>query len=315
MDKRSNEENIRMPDFLLVGAAKSATSSLHNYLDQHPQIKMPAIKESWFFSFYKNPPDYSSPGKLSNLISEQDEYLKLFAGASDDQILGDACPSYLYTYEDTIRNIRQLYSEEALAKLKIIISLREPVSRAYSQFYTFKRKVEEPLSFKEAVSAGTVKQRMQDNWNIFYDYPGFGLYSKQVEAFQQAFGKQNVMVILYDDIHDDVQAVCRSLLVFLGVDPDFSVNDEVKHNSLTGEPKMKLLVSALLSKNKFKRALSSLIPKKLRMIIVYIILKPLLKRETLDEDTRKNLSAFFEPDILELERLIDRDLSNWRDNA
>ena len=134
MDERNNAANKRMPDFLIVGAAKSATSSLHNYLEQHPQIKMASLKESWFFSFYKNPPEYASPGKLSNLISEPDEYLKLYDGAKNDQILGDACPSYLYTYDDTISNIRQLYSEEALSNLKIVISLREPVSRAYSQY-------------------------------------------------------------------------------------------------------------------------------------------------------------------------------------
>ena len=315
MDESSNAMNKRMPDFLLVGAAKSATSSLYFYLDQHPQIKMASVKESWFFSFYKNPPDYFSPGILSNLISELDEYLKLYDGATNDQILGDACPSYLYTYDDTISNIRQLYSEEALAKLKIIISLREPVSRAFSQYYTFKRKVEEPLSFEEAVLESTVKQRMQDNWNIFYDYPGFGLYSKQVEAFQQAFGKERVMVVLYDDIHDDMLAVCRSLFAFLGVDTDFVVDNKAKHNSLAGEPKLKWLVAGLLSKNKFKRMFSSLIPKPLRMIILYIIIKPLLKRKPLDNETRKKLSALFEQDILKLEKLIDRDLGNWRDNV
>ena len=307
--------NERMPDFLLVGAAKSATSSLHNYLEQHPQIKMPAIKETWFFSFYKNPPAYDSPGKLSNLVSERDEYLKLFNGVKSEQILGDACPSYLYTYEDTISNIRQLYTDDALAKLKIIISLREPVSRAYSQYYTFKRKVEEPLSFEQAVLESTINQRMRDNWNIFYDYIGFGLYSKQVQAFQQAFGDKNVMVVLYDDIRQDMPAVCRSVYEFVGVEPGFQVDDNVKHNSLTGEPKMKWLVSGLLSNNKFKRVLSSLIPKKLRMVIVYIILKPLLKRESLDEGKLKELAAFFEQDILKLEKLIGRDLSHWRVNA
>lgn len=315
MDESSNAMNKRMPDFLLVGAAKSATSSLHYYLDQHPKVKMSSLKESWFFSFYKNPPEYASPGKLSNLISRADAYLKLYDGATNDQILGDACPSYLYTYDDTIRNIRSLYSEEALANLKIIISLREPVSRAFSQYYTFKRKVEEPLSFEEAVLESTVKQRMQENWNIFYDYPGFGLYSKQVEAFQQAFGKERVLVVLYDDVREDMLAVCRTLYAFLGVDPDFSINDKVKHNSISGEPKIKWLVSSLLSKNKFKRILSSLVPKKLRMVILFTILKPLLKRKPLDEKTRKKLSAFFEQDILKLEKLIDRDLSNWRDNV
>ena len=312
MSQATDKINTRLPDFLLVGAAKSATSSLYSYLDQHPQIVMASGDESWFFSFFKNPPRYVSPGILSNLISELDAYLKLYDGAEANQILGDACPSYLYTYEDTIRNIRQLYSEEALAKLKIIISLREPVSRAYSQFYTFKRKVQEPLAFAQAIQQDTVKQRIQDNWNIFYDYPGFGMYSKQVEAFQQAFGKERVLVFLYEDIQADIHAVCRSIYSFLGIDPDFVVDDRIKHNSVTGEPTVKWLVAGLISKNKFKKMISALIPKQLRMLLLYIIVAPLLKRKPMDENTLKQFSGYFKQDIVKLEELIGRDLSSWR---
>ena len=312
MSQSKNKTNTRLPDFLLVGAAKSATSSLYSYLDQHPKIVMASEKESWFFSFYKNPPQYDSPGKLSNLISELDAYLKLYDGAEANQILGDACPSYLYTYEDTIRNIRQLYSADALANLKIIISLREPVSRAYSQFYTFKRKVQEPLAFTQAIQESTVIQRMQGNWNIFYDYPGFSMYSKQVEAFQQAFGKERVLVLLFEDIHADTAAVCRTIFSFLEIDPDFIVDDRLKHNSITGEPSLKWLVAGLFSRNKYKRMISALIPKQLRMFLLYIIVKPLLKRKPMEENTLKQFSDYFKQDIVKLEELTGRDLSSWR---
>jgi hypothetical protein len=304
--------NTRLPDFLLVGAAKSATSSLHFYLDQHPQIKMASQKESWFFSFYKNPPDYDSPGKLCNIISELDSYLSLFDGAKENQKLGDACPSYLYTHADTIKNIRLLYSEEELAKLKIIISLREPVSRAFSQYYTFKRKVQEPLDFEHAILESTVSRRLKHNWNIFYDYLGFGMYSDQVKAFQEAFGKDRVLVVLYDDIRNDVNSVCSSIFTFLGIDNDLNIDDAVMHNSITGEPVVKWLVAGLLSQNAVKRTLASIMPKKLRMVILYLIVKPLIKRKSLDPDIHRKLSAYFEEDILALEELIARDLSGWR---
>ena len=315
MNELADIPNTRLPDFLLVGAAKSATSSLHFYLDQHPRIKMASQKESWFFSFFKNPTEYNSPGKLSNMVTELDGYLQLFDGAKADQLLGDACPSYLYTYKDTINNIQLLYSKEELARLKIIISLREPVSRAFSQYYTFKRKVNETLDFEKAMRESTVKKRMDDNWNIFYDYPGFSMYSSQVKAFQEAFGKERVMVVLYDDIRKDINSVSRSIFSFLGVDPEFAINDNVKYNSITGEPKMKWLVSGLLSKNSAKRVIASVIPKKLRMIILYVMLKPLIKRQTLDSELHKKLSAYFEKDILSLEKLLDRDLSSWHKNT
>ena len=312
MNQPISNANKRLPDFLVVGAAKSATSSLYFYLDQHPQIAMASMKESWFFSFYKKPPNYSSPGVLNNLVSGLDDYLKLYDGAEKNQILGDACPSYLYTFEDTIRNIRELYSEDELARLKIIISLREPISRAYSQFFTFKRRVHEPLTFDQAVQKSTINKRLEENWNIFYDYLGFGMYSKQVEAFQQAFGKDRVMVLLFEEIHADIHRVCRDIYNFLGVDPDFTVDDKLKHNSISGEPIVKWIVAALFSQNKYKRKISALIPARLRNIIIHIIVMPLLKRKTMEEDTQKQLSEYFHNDILELEKLIDRDLSRWR---
>ncbi|MDH3379333.1 MAG: sulfotransferase [Gammaproteobacteria bacterium] len=307
-----NKKNTRLPDFLLVGAAKSATSSLYFYLDQHPQIAMASQKESWFFSYYKNPPDYASPGVLSDVVSELDTYLRLYDGAETNQILGDACPSYLYTYEDTIRNIRQLYSNEALEKLKIIISLREPVSRAYSQFYTFKRKVQEPLAFDQAIQQGTINQRLREKWNIFYDYIGFGMYAKQVEAFQQAFGKERVHVLLYEDIHTDIQKTCRGIYDFLGVDPEIIVDDRHKYNAISGEPKLKWVVAGMFSKNRFKRKISALIPERLRMRIIFIIFKILLKREAMGVNTRRQVAEYFREDIVKLEKLIGRDLSGWQ---
>lgn len=273
---------------------------------------MASEKESWFFSFYDSPPHYDSPGILSDVVSDLENYLKLYDGAADNQIIGDACPSYLYTYEDTIRNIRRLYSSEAQEKLKIIISLREPVSRAYSQYYTFKRKVQEPLPFAQAVEKSTIDRRMRENWNIFYDYLGFGMYAKQVEAFQQAFGKERVLVLLFDDIHADLRDTCRVIFEFLEVDPDFSVDDRHKVNALAGEPRVKWLVAGLFSKNKFKRTISALIPEKLRSIIIYLVLKKLLRREALDADTFQRVSRLYREDILELETLIDQDLSAWR---
>jgi hypothetical protein len=315
LNQPESSTNTRLPDFLLVGAAKSATSSLSLYLDQHPQIAMASQKESWFFSFYGKPPEYDSPGVLSDVVSDLDTYTRLYDGATLEQKLGDACPSYLYTYEDTIRNIQQLYSAEALAKLKIIISLREPVGRAYSQYYTFKRKVQEPLSFDHAIQSDTINKRLQENWNIFYDYLGFGMYASQVEAFQQAFGKDRVHVLLYEDIRSDIQKTCRDIYDFLEIAPDVVVDDRHKINAISGEPRLKWVVAGLFSKNRLKRAISAIIPQKLRMTIIYLVFKVQLKRESLDEETFRQLSQHFTQDISRLEKLIDRDLTAWQHRA
>ena len=310
--------DILLPDFLVVGAAKSATTSLYYYLGQHPEIQMTSIKENWFFSFLNNPPHYTSPGKLHDVVTSLDEYVKLFKGASQEQRLGDASPSYLYTYQDTIQNIRSVYPQEALDKLRIIISLREPVSRAFSQYYTFKRVVQEPLSFEEAVQDNTIRRRLNDNWNIFYDYTGFGRYYEQVKAFLDFFGNDRVLVVLYDDILNEAVEVCKSIYTFLGVDSSFTPDVETRLNAVSGEPKVKWLVRALISRNPIKRTLSFFIkiillclPKEIRNKILHTLLTRLFKRTEISESIKLELSRAYCDDIKRLEALIGRDLSQW----
>jgi hypothetical protein len=314
--KASHERfgQLLLPDFLLVGAAKGATTSLHYYLGQHPDIFMPEVKESWFFSFVENPPEYSSPGRLT-VVSDVAEYSALFADAAPAQKLGDASPSYLYTHEDAIRNIRSLYPAERLADLRIIVSLREPVSRAFSQYWTFKRFGQEPLSFEQATEDGIIARRLSDNWNIFYDYIGFGRYYEQVKAYIDAFGKERVLVVLYDDIERDPVAVCQSIFAFVGVDPAFVPKVNIKYNKLAGAPRLQWPLRLLLSTNRAKRAVASMIPKTVRQVILYCVGKLLLRREDLNPMTRRRLMQRYAPEIDRLEALIGRDLSTWRAGA
>ncbi len=302
---------ILLPDFLLVGAAKSATSSLHSYLDQHPEIRMPSVKESWFFSFVGNAPNYTSPGILNDMVTELDDYVTLFDGAVAEQKLGDASPSYLYTHEDTIRNIKAIYPEEALSRLRIIISLRDPVSRAFSQYLTMKRVLHEPLDFDGAIDAATIEQRLSGQWNIFYDYTGFGRYYQQVKAFIDAFGRDKVMVLLYEDICADPVQTCQSIFRFIDVDASFSPDVETRHNSVTGEPRLKWLIRILKSQNSIKRRLVSCIPESARDLILNSMVKPMLKKTQVSAQTRANLVQSYHDDIRQLETLIDRDLGNW----
>src|SRR3990167_8952287 len=96
---------VKLPDFLIVGAAKSGTTSLYYYLKQHPQIFMPRQKELRYFCLAHIPPIESRKSKLLGPVWSLDGYISHFREAWDSQIMGEACPGYLYAYEDTIRNI------------------------------------------------------------------------------------------------------------------------------------------------------------------------------------------------------------------
>jgi Sulfotransferase domain len=316
---------VALPDFLLVGAAKSATTSLYHYLCQHPGIRMTSLKENWFFSFRDNPPRYASPGVLSHVVSSVEEYVKLFAGAGPEQKLGDASPSYLYTYRDTIRHTQSLYPPPYRKDLRIVISLREPVSRAFSQYWTFRRVANEPLSFEAAIEDSVIQQRMRDNWNIFYDYTGFGRYYEQVKAYLEAFGREQVLIVLYEDIQQDPVAVCQKIFSFIGVDPGFVPDVGMRHNDLTGDPRFKWLLRALKSKNPVKRAITAAVkrfliaclPEEPTRRAVDNFAKRVFKHRRMEiaPQTRARLAQGFADDVRRLETLIGRDLSHWRNGA
>jgi hypothetical protein len=307
--------DILLPDFLIVGAAKSATSSLHFYLGQHPEIRMPARKESWFFSFVDNPPHYRSPADLEDVVSRLEDYLALFDGVHPQQRLGDASPSYLYTYCETIRNIRAVYPPEYVDRLRIIISLRDPVIRAWSQYRTFARTVHEPLTFERAIEPSTIARRLSDDWNIFYDYIGFGRYYQQVKAYLEAFGEERVLVVLYEDIEADSIAVCQSIARFIGVAPDFVPDVSERFNSVSGEPMVKWIARALKSRNPVKRTLAACLPKELREKLLLALGARFLKQRALSQSTRLSLKRVYADDITRLEGLINRDLSRWKNGV
>lgn len=298
--------NIKLPDFLIVGAAKSGTTSLYHYLRGHPQIFMPENKEPWFFSFMGNDTSFESPDPLNGIIHEISTYAELFENASTHQIIGEASPSYLYTYETAIENIQQLYQEKS-TKLKIVIILRTPSERAFSQYKHFKKNCQEPLSFAKAIQQNVIKERLNNNWSIFYDYIGFGLYYKQVKAYLDNFDK--VKIIFFEDFKNNTEQVVKDLLQFLGADeqivPDnigeqYNVSRVLRTDTLT--PLYRFL---FFGNNKFKKMVANLLPKSLKDKTEALIRQILLKQKTIPAKEKKKLESLYETDYKKLVELID----------
>src|SRR3990172_9835933 len=147
-----NGKLTKLPDFFVVGAARSGTTSLHYYLKQHPEIFMPEVKEIKFFRFLNTPIELIRMVKKKRalrLVYKFDDYIGHFEKALDTQMIGEANPGYLYVYKDTIKNIKVVYREN-YKNLKIIIILRNPVDRAWSHFMFDRRSGREQIEdFRE----------------------------------------------------------------------------------------------------------------------------------------------------------------------
>jgi hypothetical protein len=295
---------MHMPDFLVVGAARAGTTTLHSYLRQHPEIFLPDVKEPSFFVFEGGGKKYLK-GSFAFTVSEPEAYEKLFRYAKAKQITGEISTPYLYLYEKTISSIKKYF--DAYRDIKIVMILRNPVERAYSQYCWCVRDGREELSFEKAIDAE--QERMKNNFSFDYFYLDRGFYFKQVKAYLENF--QHVHLILFEDFEKNPESVLKGLCRFLGVDEKFEFKKLSPQNE-SGVPRSKAISRVVTSENKLKFKLWYSVPDPMRKKIRTLFTK-LNTREkvAMDPAMRKRLTEIYREDILALQKLTGKDLSHW----
>ena len=293
-----------LPNFLIIGAAKCGTTALYYYLNQHPEISFPKLKEPKFFSSAGETFPHNGVGDMSvdkYAVKSFKKYQKLFSKIKNKKV-GEASPDSLYFHKRTAKLIK-----EKLGDIPIIIVLRNPVKRAFSAYMYFKRDSRETLSFLDGLRAE--EKRLGDNWDYIWGYKKCGLYHQQVETFLNEF--RNVQIILKEDLHEHPNKVLKQLFAFLDVDESFDVNSSIQHN-MSGIPN-NVFSRFLLSRNNI---CSTFIREVIKLIIPRFLLekvaKKTLKKMTLSKQDEIYLTSYFLKDICKLEKLIKKDLSHWK---
>jgi hypothetical protein len=286
----------RKPDFFIVGAPKSGTSSLYRYLAQHPDVFLSEPKEPHFFH------NRRLPGAPVLGEKNLDEYLHLFRGVPKETKAGDASTSYLYSTNAALEIGR--FKPEA----KILMVLRNPVDRAYSHYWNHVRDGIESLSFEEAlrVEPRRVSSR---RWCGFY-YVEVGRYAEQVARYLEVFGEDSVRIYLFEDLQKDAEGVCQDVFRFLEVDTGRSVDTSEIYNR-SGPPRSTHLASLLYylsRKRSVARALPTAFGRGAKEWLLARNTKPVPE---MDADMRSWLQEVFRDDILRLEELLGRDLNHW----
>lgn len=293
-----------LPNFFLVGAAKSGTTSLARYLNQHPDVFIPEFKEPKYFSA----PDKRFPhrGPLDDVVDAQivrdfDSYLRLFSGAANVKVRGDASIDYLF-YEKVPARIHAL-----IPHAKILIVLRNPVERAFSSYVHMVRDGRENLSFEDAIAAEVT--RRNDNWEFFWQYVELGMYFQQVKRYLDIFGKEQVLILLYDQLVTEPLEFCRTIFSFFDVDTTYQVDVSQKYN-VSGVPANRLLYNLFNRKNILKSLLRNIIPGNIRKTMKGRFSR-LDKKIIINATTRCELLNLYTLDIMRLEELIEIDLHAW----
>ena len=204
----------KRPDFFVVGAPKSATSSLHQYVDQHPDVFVPPMKEPHFFSY----PEVADTYYRVQFVTTERDYLELFAGKRSEKTAGDFSPSYLF-HPAAAARIKSFQPDA-----KIIILLRDPVKRAISHYLHDCR-----LGYQEQPLSAFLR-RTDDNRLYYKEYIELGMYSGQVETYLSLFGSENVLVLIYEDFARNQADALARIFRHVGVDDGFKVDFQTVHN-------------------------------------------------------------------------------------
>lgn len=302
-----------IPDFLIIGAGKSGTTSLNNYLRQHDQIFIPSRKEPNFYGYeLKTKKDFEGKKELLNYnlsITKLDGYLALFDAAKDHQVTGETSNSYLY-HEDAPERIKY-YNPD----VKLIAILRQPAERLYSRYLHLARVNRLPTrKFEDCLDRSTV-------WWTRNDLIPEGFYYKNLSRYYQLFPESQIKVFLYDEFNASSEEVLEEIFHFLGVDPTYKPEQTVRYNP-SGFIKNKNLDKIIGPTGFIQTSVKSVLnvqfyrALKENLIIQSFInrlRKHNLNRPQLNPEIREILTReIYGPDIDRLGDLIKKDLSSWR---
>ncbi len=298
-------DTMILPNFLCIGAPKSATTTLYEILKQHPEIGVSSFKEPHFFD---NNLNYSADLRL---------YSKsYFSELSSKRLIGEFTPTY-FSHKECPRRIKQTLGNN----LKFIIILRNPVDRAYSHYLHTKRDMFEELPFLQALSLERERLNSclsEDNNTSYlkYAYIETGLYYKHLKNYLDYFHRDQFHIMIFEEFIHNRRKVIKDLLEFLQVDKNIEINLDIYSNQAS---KARSTIIKQIMKKDFllKRLIKKMIPSlSMRQQIrnrIHASNNKVVKKPPLSEDERKVCySEYFKKDIELLENSLSIKLENWK---
>jgi hypothetical protein len=282
-----------LPNFIIVGAPKSGTTSLWHYLSEHPQIFMSSRKEPHFFSVNKY--NLSLP-----------EYEKLFSDVKNEAAIGESSVTYFWHPEAAL-NIKKHIPE-----CKIIIILRNPVDRLYSAFQHCKRKRLITDNFNKFVQKIGIQNNSEDYFTQYILGKNKG-YADPVKLFRKQFGKENVFIGLLNELINDPLKFISDIYTFLNVDNSFKPNLRIKYN-IGGETRFNSITKSIRTVGLFLKPVLSRIFSHHFLINTrdrFFFWLTGNAAPPMSLQQRKKLTDMFKSDILEVQSIIKKDLTYW----
>ena len=313
-DDVAQEQRAGLPDFYIVGSAKSGTTALYHMLRRHPQIFMPDSKEPWFFA---SELQENTPPRPEGTPRTLEEYRAWFNGAQPGQLVGEA--SVLYLWSQTAAPAIAAVRPDA----RIIAILREPASLLRSLHLQFvETYIETELDFATALALEDERRAGRSlprnaYWPRALLYSEHARYVEQLRRYHEAFGEQRVLVLAYDDFRDDNEATVRRVLRFLGVDDAVALEPVVANPTVhvRAQSLHKLLRALTVpsgpGSRAVKAAVRALTPRALRHRVLEAAKSRVVYGDArpADEAVMADLRRRFAPEVAALSAYLGRDLT------
>jgi hypothetical protein len=299
----------RPPNFLIIGAAKSGTTSLWHQLSQHPQIFMHPMKQLNYFATEDNAMAFQGPHPLQMsryAIRTWDAYCREFSAAHAERAVGEACNFYLYSPSAPV------CIRKRIPDAKLIAVLRHPAERAHSRYLQLVRSGREKSpSFETALTEEST--RIDNHWWPDFHYLNVGRYHEQISRYLAVFPASQLKIYLHEDMIADPLGMLKNVFEFLEVETDFRPDIDVRY-SASGLPRSKGL-DWLLKKLRVARPMAERLLQRRQLayllrVGVNIHTRNLVK-PTLSPKARAWMIERYRDDTLRLQELLNRDLSAW----
>jgi Sulfotransferase family len=293
-----------LPNTIIIGAPRCGTTTVHAYLAAHPDVFMSATKEPHYWSFQRAELHLDGPGDraaLAHIVTERDDYERLFSGVDGERVIGESSTSYMY-FPRTAEAI-----QDAIPGCKIIAMLRDPVARTHSDFLRQLRNGDEPLSFEEALVAEA--ERIEFGWAFRWHYRQRSFYFARLNEYFARFAPESIRVFLLEDLNDEHRFI-TDLCECLEIKPIYEPG--LLHLNRGVVPRSRQLQQSLGHGDGGMQAVTRLLPSRVRRMAGRAVRAANTKKTLgLDADVDHELRVGFRSDIERTQELIGRDLSHW----
>lgn len=275
---------MRLPDFVVIGAMRSGTTTLSRVLRDMPGVAMAPGKETHFFD------DHYARGL--------DWYGGLFSGLAESAVVGEATPNYMHD---------DLAMERLLSDLPgalLVAILRNPIDRAWSHYWFNLSREKETLDFEAAIEAEPSRMVASSFDRRVFSYVSRGRYANQLLPLIERAGRGRVHIVYMEDFLEEPASELASLLRFLGV--------KIDHEKL-GTYRMPQVNKYVEFRSVRMRDIAKRLPPPLKRIVSRLNAKATVGYPEMSEKTRKAMRQVFADTVHQTALLVGREPHRWTD--